>query len=156
MLIELSAPSRVADFRRVAGRVDDVGEEHGRQDALGRDRRVMPFAGHELFDIGADAPVIAGRHPVIAAGIFDVFGPGDPLGEVARSFDGHHRVGLAMQDQGGHADLGQDMAHIELQVHFDQGAEIARAASEALDPRGGNGAAHPGRRGRQEDATSRV
>ena len=50
MAVEKVVPAPVALGGGTGGRVDDVGEQHGLEDAIDGDRRLLTPAGQELLD----------------------------------------------------------------------------------------------------------
>ena len=77
------SPTLVAELGSTAGGVDDVREEHGREDAI----RVLPWSNtsHELLDVGEQALLVACPRQVLVSRQLDVAGARDVLGEVAAS-----------------------------------------------------------------------
>src|SRR6478736_8537232 len=73
-------PSPVAELDRSLRGVDDVGEQHGGQDAL--DRRQRPDTGEELLDLVEQGVGVAREEQVVGALEFDEFGPGEAVAEV--------------------------------------------------------------------------
>ena len=72
--LEQPAPSAVAELGRLGGRTDDVGEEDGREDALGLDAlrpRCRADRDEELLDLVRDPPPITPRNHVRPAGKLD-------------------------------------------------------------------------------------
>ena len=100
--LEHLAPALIAELGRGAGGVDDVREQHGREDAIGLGR--VAGAGQELLHLvdqllGALAP-----GQVVAAGQLDQLGVRQVLGEPAAVADVHEPVEAAVQHERGHLD----------------------------------------------------
>jgi hypothetical protein len=72
MPVEQLAPLTVAQCRRLLRRADNIGEEHGRQLALGLGR--VPGAGNERLDLVEDAVRVPDERHVIVTGKLDVLG----------------------------------------------------------------------------------
>src|SRR6185295_18995126 len=70
-------PSLVAELDRSLRGVDEVGEQHGGQDAL--DRRQRPDTGEELLDLVEQGVGVAREEQVVGALELDEFGPGDAM-----------------------------------------------------------------------------
>src|SRR5919197_291292 len=78
--LEQLAPAPVAELHRALRRADDVGEEDGREDAVGLGRRPRP--GQELLDLVHDLVGVDPRD-VVVPGQLDEACARDVLGDVA-------------------------------------------------------------------------
>ena len=91
------SPTLVAELGGQLRRTDDVGEQHGRQHAVGV--RLARLAGEKRLDLGEQE--VAVSRPVGMAVTFqlDVGRAGHVLSEISAVLDGDQRVALAVQDQ---------------------------------------------------------
>ena len=126
-------PSLVAELDRSLRGVDDVGKQHGGQDAL--DRRRRPDAGKELLDLIEHGIGVARKEQVVVALDLDELGPGDAVGEVATHLDAHHPVVPPVKHESRHLDRGQHFADVQLRIEREDVRDHARAGGHALQPR---------------------
>ena len=74
MSVKKVAPAMVAERGGFLGRADDVGEEHGGEDAVGLRRRARP--GQERLDLVGELVDVSGRDPVVGPRSSTNFAPG--------------------------------------------------------------------------------
>ena len=91
-LVEHAAPCAVAGGGGAHGRVDDVDEQHGGQEAR-RSRGSPALPGDELLDLVDDGVELAGPRQQVGPGKRHEAGTGDVLGQVAAVLD---QVGVAV------------------------------------------------------------
>ena len=113
-------PRSVAQARSGLGRADDVGEQHGREEALQRGFLMLELA-HEPFDLRQHRVVLGDPEEVLVAGELDEPRSRDPRSELPHPHDGElHVLGLG-DHQGRDVDRGESVAHVDLPVHPRQG-----------------------------------
>ena len=117
--VEQLAPGSVAELAGPLRGVDDVGEEHCRQHAIGG--RALAHAGEELLDLVHDvvAPARCVRQRV-AAGEHDQAGVGNVVGEVLGGLDRNIGVVRPVDDERRRLDVRQDAADVHLTCHLEQ------------------------------------
>jgi hypothetical protein len=114
----------------VAGRVDDVGEQHGQH-------RPLPAAapaGQELLDLPHQRVGVAGRRHVVDPGQLDQPRAGQVLAEIAGVAHVDEPVVGPMHHERWDVDLGQQVADVVLGLVGDHSLEGARAQRRALQP----------------------
>ena len=124
-------PCAISATCELLGRADDVGEEHGREHAIGLGDAAL--AGHELLDLGEDRFRVAHPREVVAPGHLDEAGPRDPLGEVATALD-RDRVLAPVDHERLDADGREDVTHIGVAGHRQDLAHRTRAHGAPLEP----------------------
>ena len=95
----------VAELGGALGRADDVGEQHGGEDALGLRRR-LAHAGEELLDLVAAPVGVAAPGQWSSPGSSTKLGPRDVGGEIAARLDARP-VAAAVEHERRHADGGR-------------------------------------------------
>ena len=104
MAVEELPPPLVPEPGGMAGRVDDVGEQNGGQDALRR--ACLPGAGDELLDLAADLVAALREQQVVSPRELDELGAGNLIRQVAPQLDRHRTVLGPVEDQRWGADHG--------------------------------------------------
>jgi hypothetical protein len=130
--VEQSVPAAIAQFGRALGRVDDVGEHHGRQDSV--DLGLAARAGQKLLGL-ADNPVDDFRLEqgnMIIPGQFDVFRARNILGEITPVLDRQRLIANPVHDQGRYTNHREKMAGIDFAVHLQYCDRGRGAGAEAL------------------------
>src|SRR5215211_3599369 len=122
--VQQGAPAAVTELGRARGGLDDVREEDGREDTLGR--RVDTTLGEEaLHPVGhCRVAVNAG----IRRGQLEDLGVWDALGEVEAALP----VAVLVHDQRGDGDGREHLADVGLHQHPQEPGGRARAGGEAL------------------------
>ena len=123
-------PSFVAELDRSLGGVDDVGKQHGGQNALYRRHRTN--TGEELLDLVEHAVGVAREEQVVGAIELDELGPGDAIGEVATHLEPQHPVVPPVEHKRRDLDRGQHIADVQLRIEREDVADHARAGGHAL------------------------
>ena len=93
--VEQLAPALVAGGGRAGRRVDEVGEQHRGEHAVGLD--VGGRAGHELLDLGDDRVDLPDHHDVVDAVELHQSCIGEVLGEPTRLPDVDGAIAAAVQ-----------------------------------------------------------
>ena len=102
MLVQQPCPAVVTQACRGLGGGDDVREEYGDQDPVGRRHR--RGAGQESLDLRQNAVGVAGPIGVALTRKLDVPGPRNALSQIAAVLDPDDLVALPVQDQRGTLD----------------------------------------------------
>ena len=112
------APFAVAKCSSTPRRVDNVGEHDCRQDPVDLD--LAARTGEKLLDLADDATdhLRFMKRRMIVAGQLDIFGANDIVGKISPGLDGSGAVAGPMDDQCRHSDCWQNLARINLGVHF--------------------------------------
>src|SRR5690242_18555090 len=98
MAFDQLPPSAVADGRRLLSRANNVGKEHGRQNAI-EFGLLLPDAAEKRLDRIEERLLLARPHgPIVARELHEVRAR-DPPGKVAAGLDVLDRVASAMQDE---------------------------------------------------------
>ena len=107
--VQFATPGRVAEFGRVSGRVDDVGEEHRRQHPV---RGPVPVPGQELLDLVEHR--VGGRRPrhVVGTRHEHELRTLDARRDVAAEPAGHETILLRVQHQRAGADRGEPVTNV--------------------------------------------
>jgi hypothetical protein len=77
----------------------------------------VPRAGYELLDLGGNRLGVPHKGQTVASRQLDEAGTGDPVSGVAARADVHGPVRGPVQDQRRHANLREDLAHVDLGDH---------------------------------------
>ena len=75
------------------------------------------MSGQEFFDLGHDRVHIADEYEVVATGKYDEPGARDRAGEIPPILHVHVQVSVAMEDEGGNPDRGEDRSNVDVGVH---------------------------------------
>src|ERR1700691_6148941 len=96
VFVEPAAPLPVARFSGLAGGIHDIGEEHGRENAL--DIGVLGFAspGDEFLDVAGQSVEVADPGRMITAGILDELRAGYAFDILPAEIDRSHGVAFAV------------------------------------------------------------
>src|SRR2546430_6754593 len=113
MAFDQLPPGAVADGRRLLSRADDVGKEHGREDALELGL-LLADATQERLDRIEELILVARPYRPIVARELHESRAANPLGEVAAGLETLDRIALAMQDKCRRLNRRQYRANVEL------------------------------------------
>src|ERR1700733_13408487 len=114
VLVEHAVPALVTHLGGASRRLDDIGEQNGREHALKLGRAVIAMAGNKLLNITEFIFRIAGPEYVVAGWVFDVLHPWNRRRELTGEFDWNLKVGLTMQYQRRHLECRQNCGNIDL------------------------------------------
>jgi hypothetical protein len=132
MLVEQLSPPMVAERRRPLGGADDVREQHRGQHPF--EVGTAPLAGEELLDVVEQRLGVTDPEHVVRAGELDQRRPLDVRREIATVLDGRGAVVHPVEDQGGHVDDLEDVAHVAAAVDAEEGACRRRARAPVTRP----------------------
>jgi hypothetical protein len=102
MEVEKIRPGTVAEGAGLLSRVDDFGEQHGRQESIGHELGSCP--NEELLDLGQRRLGVPYPGPMITAGEFDELRPRDPIRDVPTRTHVDDMVVFSVEDEGWHVD----------------------------------------------------
>jgi hypothetical protein len=115
VFVQELAPPPVSDARGELGRADDVGEQHGREHAVGLRRRSQ--ARDELLDLLEHPVLIASPKEVVGSRDPHELRPGDVIGEVFGVADREAHGVSVVDHERRHADRWQDIANVAVVHH---------------------------------------
>jgi hypothetical protein len=115
MPLQHIAPRAVAERCGTRRRVDDVGEQDGRQHAVGVAGRT--HAGHELLDLVQHDVLVADPRDVVVARQLEEPRVRDVAGDPAALVDTRLAVTGAVHDERRHVDRRQHVPNVDLRVH---------------------------------------
>ena len=134
MPVEQLAPTAVAEFGHLLGRTDDVGEEDGRQHAIGLGR--LPLAGLEVgeepLDLCEERFRVALPRGEVVAGKLDEPRAANVLGEVASAPNVEPDQLRAVQNERRYPDRAEDAADVDVEVHTHVIAQV-RPGSRSVE-----------------------
>ena len=130
--LEELLPCAIADRAGTLGRLDDVGKQHRREDAVVLGGR--PDAGQELLDLVEDRARVAEIGKMVHPRELHELRPLDLVGQVASLTGIAIDVVSSLKHQGWRADRRQDRTDIDLGIHPEIRECIAGTVGEALVP----------------------
>src|SRR5262249_15497322 len=113
VLVGEPAPSAWPDLGGLRSRVDDVGEQNGRQCDITFGS--LAATGEELLDLVDQRVTVAGEEQMIVARYSNELCSVDVLGEIAARADMDVAVPLSMKNQGRNANGGQQGPYVSLE-----------------------------------------
>src|SRR5207302_1154525 len=121
-------PAAVTELDGAGGRVDDVGEHHGCQHAVGLEGRAG--TGEKLLDLFEDRVGVSVIPEVVLTRKLAVPRPRYLCREVTTGLYDDDHVPGSVQDQRWHADYREDVSNVRLEVH--PGQRHSRGGTSSL------------------------
>ena len=130
---EQVSPRTITKCRRVLGGCDDVGEEHGRKNAIGVGGSMC--AGEEILDLVRDRHVIAKKGDVVIPRELNEFRARNALSDGASVGNVRDAVASAMEHKRRSLDVRQGLAHIDRSENFRSLAPRTRRVAKTFEAR---------------------
>jgi hypothetical protein len=118
VFFEQLPPSAVAEVPRTGGRIDDVGEQHGRQHPIRLSNLLSPIADihEERLQLTKEPFLVADQRLEVMARKLHETCAADVVGQVAPASDIHSRYLRALEHERRHPDEWQDVANVEVET----------------------------------------